>query len=65
LTHLNCCPSLYDSAIVFQEVNLAYDNAKEVDCLDVTKEGNDAWEAAIKRYIHFGCLCNTNMGVFK
>ncbi|KAK2160288.1 hypothetical protein NP493_1652g00007 [Ridgeia piscesae] len=52
-------------ANAIEEVNLAYDNAKEVDCLDVTKEGNDAWEAAIKRYIHFGCLCNTNMGVFK
>ena len=36
--------------VVLQEVNLAYDNAKEVDCLDVSKEGNEAWEAAIKRY---------------
>ena len=34
---------------MFQEVNHAYDNAKEVDCLDVTKEGNDAWDATIKR----------------
>jgi len=32
-----------------QEVNLAYENVKEVDVLDVTKEGADAWEAAIKR----------------
>ena len=33
-----------------QEVNLAYENVKEVDCLDVSKEGTDAWEAATKRY---------------
>lgn len=34
-----------------QEVNLAYENVKEVDGLDVSKDGTDAWEAAIKRYI--------------
>ena len=33
-----------------QEVNLAYENVKEVDILDVSKEGADAWEAAVKRY---------------
>ena len=37
-------------ANAIEEVNLAYDNVKEVDCLDVSKEGSDAWEAAIKRY---------------
>ena len=31
-------------------MNLAYENVKEVDGLDVSKEGTDAWEAAIKRY---------------
>ncbi len=33
-----------------EEVNLAYENVKVVDGLDVTKEGTDAWEAAMKRY---------------
>ena len=36
-------------ANAIEEVNLAYDNVKEVDCLDVSKEGTDAWEAAVKR----------------
>jgi len=34
-----------------QEVNMAYDNVKEVDCLDVSKEGTEAWDAACKRYL--------------
>lgn len=33
-----------------EEVNLAYENVKEVDCLDMTKEGTEAWDAAVKRY---------------
>ena len=37
-------------ANAIEEVNLAYDNVKEVDCLDVGKEGSEAWEAAVKRY---------------
>jgi dynein heavy chain 1 len=32
------------------EVNLAYESVKEVDALDVSKEGQDAWEFAMKRY---------------
>ena len=36
-------------ANAIEEVNLAYENVKEVDGLDVSKEGTDAWEAAIKR----------------
>ncbi|RWS31185.1 Dynein heavy chain: cytoplasmic-like protein [Leptotrombidium deliense] len=32
------------------EVKSAYELVKEVDALDISKEGNDAWEAAIKRY---------------
>lgn len=36
-------------ANAIEEVNLAYDNVKEVDCLDVSKEGSDSWEAAAKR----------------
>ena len=38
-----------DKHVYLQEVNLAYENVKEVDGLDVSKEGADAWEAAIKR----------------
>ncbi|XP_066987022.1 dynein heavy chain, cytoplasmic isoform X2 [Macrobrachium rosenbergii] len=33
-----------------EEVNLAYENVKEVDGLDITKEGTEMWEAALKRY---------------
>ena len=32
------------------EVNLAYENVKEVDGLDISKEGTESWEAAMKRY---------------
>ncbi len=36
-------------ANAIEEVNLAYENVKEVDGLDVSKEGTDSFEAAIKR----------------
>ncbi|XP_065362456.1 dynein heavy chain, cytoplasmic-like [Calliphora vicina] len=39
-----------DDANAVEEVNLAYENVKEIDCLDITKEGSEAWEAAVKRY---------------
>lgn len=29
---------------------MAYENVKEVECLDISREGCDAWEAAIRRY---------------
>lgn len=29
---------------------MAYENVKEVDCLDITREGCDAWDAAVRRY---------------
>ena len=32
------------------EVNLAYENIKEIDCLDVSPEGTTSWEAANRRY---------------
>ena len=32
------------------EVDMAYDNMKEVDGLDVSKEGTEVWEASLKRY---------------
>ncbi|CAH8499852.1 unnamed protein product [Heterobilharzia americana] len=37
-------------ANAIEEVNLAYEIVKEIDCLDVSKEGSDVWEAAVKRY---------------
>lgn len=36
-------------AQAIEEVNLAYENVKEVDCLDISREGSEAWEAAMKR----------------
>ena len=33
-----------------EQVNLAYELVKEVDALDISKEGTDAWDAANKRY---------------
>ena len=32
-----------------QEVDLAYENFKEIDPLDISKDGNEAWETAQKR----------------
>ena len=40
-------------ANAIQEVNLAYENVKEVDGLDVSKEGSEAWEAAVRRFVLF------------
>ncbi|XP_017775192.1 PREDICTED: dynein heavy chain, cytoplasmic isoform X3 [Nicrophorus vespilloides] len=37
-------------ANAIEEVNLAYENVKEVDCLDISKDGQDAWDAAVQRY---------------
>ncbi|XP_058810234.1 dynein heavy chain, cytoplasmic isoform X2 [Phymastichus coffea] len=37
-------------ANAISEVNLAYENVKEVDCLDISKEGSESWEAAVNRY---------------
>lgn len=31
-------------------MNLAYENVKEVDGLDISREGTEMWEAALKRY---------------
>lgn len=32
-----------------QEVDMAYENFKEIDPLDISKEGIEAWEVALKR----------------
>ncbi|KAG8248503.1 Cytoplasmic dynein 1 heavy chain 1, partial [Homalodisca vitripennis] len=37
-------------ASAIEEVNLAYENVKEVDCLDMSREGVEAWEAGVARY---------------
>ncbi|XP_075239024.1 cytoplasmic dynein 1 heavy chain 1-like isoform X4 [Convolutriloba macropyga] len=37
-------------ANAIDEVNLAYENVKEIDCLDVSNEGGTSWEAAKRRY---------------
>lgn len=37
-------------ANAIEEVNLAYENVKEADCLDISKEGTDLWDAAVQRY---------------
>lgn len=44
--------SVLDSADVnaIEEVNLAYELVKEVDALEISKEGGDAWDAANRRY---------------
>ena len=36
--------------LLFLQVKLAYENVKEVDCLDTSKDGNEQWEDAMKRY---------------
>jgi len=33
-----------------QEVTLAYEQVKDVDALDISEKGQDAWNAAIRRY---------------
>ena len=44
--------SAFDTADMsaIEEVNSAYELVKEVDALDISKEGTDAWEASMKRY---------------
>ncbi|KAF4518251.1 hypothetical protein B566_EDAN010397 [Ephemera danica] len=37
-------------ASAIEEVNIAYENVKEVDCLDISREGLEAWDAAVRRY---------------
>ena len=47
-------------ANAIEEVNLAYENVKEVDGLDVSKDGTEAWEGAVKRFVVFSgfyCPC--------
>ena len=40
-----------DDLLAVKEVKLAYENVKVVDCLDLSPEGNAAWEAALKRFV--------------
>ena len=48
-------------ANAIQEVNLAYENVKEVDGLDVSKDGSEAWEAAIKRLVSSQLTCRITL----
>lgn len=36
-------------ANAINEVDMAYENFKEIDPLDISKEGIEAWEVALKR----------------
>lgn len=51
-TEMKVAEVLFDvaDANAIEEVNLAYENVKEVDVLDVSEESMEAWEAAMKRY---------------
>uniref|UniRef100_A0A5K3FEA9 Dynein heavy chain, cytoplasmic n=2 Tax=Mesocestoides corti TaxID=53468 RepID=A0A5K3FEA9_MESCO len=44
--------SLLDAAdaTAIDDVNKAFELVKEVDCLDLSKEGTEVWDATIKRY---------------
>ena len=49
-------------ANAIEEVNLAYEHVKEVDGLDLGKQGTDAWDAAQTRYVmRFGNICSTSI----
>ena len=41
---------LQDSQSSTREVNLAYEDMKQLDVLDMSAEGQQAWDAAIRRY---------------
>lgn len=36
-----------------QEVDMAYENFKDIDPLDISKEGAESWEIASKRFVSF------------
>lgn len=38
-------------ANAIDDVNKAFELVKEVDCLDLSKEGTEVWDATIKRYV--------------
>jgi len=43
-------PSYDENGDAEREVSAAYEQVKEVDCLDLTKEGDESLEAALRRY---------------
>lgn len=43
--------AVYTEEGAVHEIYKAYDTMKVVDCLDLTPEGNAAWNTALKRYI--------------
>ena len=46
-------PQMMDmaDANAVQEVDMAYENFKDIDPLDISKEGDEAWENSRKRYV--------------
>ena len=38
-----------EEVLAVREVQLAYDNMRVVDCLDLSLDGSASWEAALKR----------------
>ena len=40
-----------------QEVDMAYENFKDIDPLDISKEGADSWETASKRFVFLQKMC--------
>lgn len=42
--------AVYTEEGAVHEVHKAYDTMKVVECLDLTPEGNAAWDTALKRY---------------
>ena len=36
-----------------QEVDMAYENFKDIDPLDISKEGAESWEIATKRFVAY------------
>jgi len=58
-------PQMMDmaDANAVQEVDMAYENFKDIDPLDISKEGDEAWESSRKRYayLHLGFHKNRNV----
>ena len=38
-------------ANAIEDVDKAFELVKEVDCLDLSKEGTEVWDATIKRWV--------------
>ena len=45
------CVTKTDGVFAMEEVRMAYENIKVIDCLDLSPEGDASLEAALKRYV--------------